>query len=67
MTVTLAVKEWVIVADCLEMAQREMLDTLKTATQPIGAGLAGLIERDAGKACDVKESLRARIQQGGQG
>jgi hypothetical protein len=64
MTVTLAVKEWVIVADCLEMAQRDMLDTLRTATQPIGAGLAGLIERDAGKACDVKEGLRAQIREG---
>lgn len=66
MTVTLAVKDWVIVADCLEMAQREMLDTLKTAIRPIGAGLTGLIERDAGKACDVKEALRTRIQHGGQ-
>lgn len=63
MTVTLPVREWVIVADCLELAQRDMLETLKTAPQPIGAGLAGLIERDAGKACDVKETLRTRIQE----
>jgi hypothetical protein len=63
MTVTRSVREWVIVADCLEMAQRDMLDTLKTASQPIGAGLAGLIERDAGRACDVKEALRKQIQE----
>ncbi len=60
-SLTFHVDDWRVIYEALFMAQRELLETVETAAQPIGPGLRALMERAISRTCDLKEIIETRI------